>query len=791
MGGFFPIAILLFLAVFPVPVVAADPVTITNEGWTISADGQQGVLSVSHDRLGTVIENFQLQLQDGHRVIPLRSWTAEKMGSGQLFLRTIQPHTAWSIQLISNALKISCASPNGFLIARVPAPPDRIPARVMDPRGTPVDWLGTDEVANGYGGSETRNQSYLPVQNPEIMTFALGQISSTNLHCLFDRKTDTVLSFSDQTRFERHPRDSNLLNAAIPVPGNTMIRLTPDYFTKVLGLPFYIPFDDSVFPRAPAVWCSWTSYYQQAREEDIVKNTDWLAARLKPYGFEYVQIDDGYDRGKTGEHYWIERWDRNIYPHGPEWLARYIKSKGLRPGLWLVPNAYAGAVEEHPDWYLRDKNGNIIRDYNTPALDSSNPTVLEFLKKLFATLRSWGFEYYKFDGEHALPRYIPSVDKERLHDKNTDPIVVYRNRLKIIRDAVGPQTFVEGCPAGTPLNGIGYFNSYFTGHDVYNSWQGMYPLFSSINANAFLNNMVIYVMPGEGIEVGPTMTVEEAKIKRVPRVVATAETRETPMRGFGVTLPEARTLTSWVSLTGVVYPVASVLPELPEERIRLLEMTLPTMPILPVDLFSRGTDMRWNRFKSTTPDDYIHNYPEILDLKVNAKSGSYDVVGLTNWRSWTSTREIDFTEMLGLHAGARYIAFDFWDQQLMGIFRDRMSIEVGPHDTRVILLHPLLNRPQLIGNSRHISGAYSILDMGWNARDRQLRGVSEGVPGKDYILSIYLPEKITVARVKASAKGGGEIAARQDLKGNLLKVSFQGQAEPVSWQVEFGPKAIQ
>jgi hypothetical protein len=220
-------------------------------------------------------------------------------------------------------------------------------------------------------------------------------------------------------------------------------------------------------------------------------------------------------------------------------------------------------------------------------------------------------------------------------------------------------------------------------------------------------------------------------------------------------------------------------------------MTMPTMPILPVDLFSRGTDMRWNRFKSTTPDDYIHNHPEILDLKVNAKSGSYDVVGLTHWRSWTSTREIDFTEMLGLHPGARYIAFDFWDQRLMGIFRDRMSIEVGPHDTRVILLHPLLNRPQLIGNSRHISGAYSILDMGWSARDRQLRGVSEGVPGKDYILSIHLPEKMTVARVKATAKGGGEIAARQDLKGNLLKVSFQGQAEPVNWQVEFGPKASQ
>jgi hypothetical protein len=787
MGRLSPMAILLFLVALPAPVVAADPVTISNQGWTVSADGQQGVLSISHDRLGTVIKGMQLQIRDGKRRFSLGSWIVGKRDSRDLFIQTAQPRTAWSIQLISNAVKISCASSNGYIIARVPAPSDRIPARILDPHGTPVDWVGTDEVANGYGGRETRNQSYLPRRNPEIMTFALGQIASANLHCLFDRKTDTIVSFSDQTRLERDPRDLDLLNAVIPVPGNTMIRLTPDYFTKVLGVPFYVPLDESVFPHAPLVWCSWTSYYSEAKEEDIIRNTDWLAAHLKPYGFGYVQIDDGYDRGKAGEHYWIEKWDRNIYPHGPEWLARYIKSKGLRPGLWLVPNAYAGAVGEHPDWYLRDKKGNLIRDYRTPALDSSNPAVLEFLKKLFGTLRSWGFEYYKFDGEHALPRYIPAVDQERLYDKNTDPIVVYRNRLKIIRDIIGPQTFVEGCPAGTPLNGIGYFNSCFTGHDIYNSWQGMYPLFSSINANVFLNHIVIYVMPGEGIEVGPPMTVEEAKIKRVPSVLATAQTRESPMKGFGVTLPEARTLTSWISLTGVVYPLASILPELPEERIRLLEMTMPALAIFPVDLYSRGTDMQWNRFKSTTPDDYIHNYPEILDLKVNAGSGTYDVMGLTNWRSWTATREIEFTEKLGLPPGTRYVAFDFWDQRLMGIFKDRMSVEIAPHDTRVILLHPLLNRPQLIGISRHISGTYSILDVGWNARDRQLRGISQAVPGKDYTLSIYVPEQMTVTRVRATVKGGGEIAARQDLKGNQLQVSFQGQAEPVNWQVEFGP----
>ena len=389
------------------------------------------------------------------------------------------------------------------LTGEAPAPADRIVARLLDPAGTPVDWVGTDEVKSSYGGSETHNRSYLPVRNADVMYFSLGPVAATTLHSLFDRKTDTALRFPEDARLERDPASAGRLVVTIPVAKSAVVRVFPDYFVRTLGVPYYVPFDDSRFSRPPTIWCSWTSYYSEVTEDDIVRNADWLGANLKDYGFDYVQLDDGYDRGPKGEHYWIERWDTARFPHGPEWLTAHVKSKGLHPGLWLVPNAYAGAVDAHPDWYVRDEQGRIIEDYGTPALDSSNPEVLDFLRRMFTTLRGWGFEYYKFDGEHALPRYVPPVDRSRLYDPTADPLDVYRKRLGVIREAIGPETFVEGCPAGTPLNGIGYFNSYFNGHDVYNNWEGMYALFSSINANAFLNHLVAYVMPGEGIEVGP------------------------------------------------------------------------------------------------------------------------------------------------------------------------------------------------------------------------------------------------------------------------------------------------
>ena len=771
------------------PSSAQGPVSLSHEGWTVTAEGERGVLTIAHDRLGTLIRNGRLSLEGDRGPRPWASWSVEKKGAHQLLLRTTPPRTTWVFDLGTDTLTVSATSTQAVLTGEAPAPADRVVARLLDTAGVPVDWVGTDEVAHGYGGSETRNPSFLPARNPDVMYFALGQVSASTLHALFDRKTDTAIRFSEDTRLQRSQADPDVLEVAIPVPGSTVVRLLPDYYKATLGVPFYVPFDDTQFPRPPMVWCSWTSYYADVKEEDIVRNADWIADNLKPYGFQYVQLDDGYDRGKDGEHYWIEKWDQAKFPHGAAWLAGYVKSKGLRPGLWLVPNAYAGAVEQHPDWYLRDKNGRIVRDYSTPALDSSHPEVLDFLRRLFTTLREWGFEYYKFDGEHALPRYLPAVDKSRLHDPSVDPIEAYRRRLQVIRETIGPRTFVEGCPAGTPLNGIGFFNSYFDGHDVYNSWQGMYALFSSINANAFWNRTAAYVMPGEGIEVAPPMTVAEAKTRRTPVFLETARSREEPLAGFGTTLAEARTLVSYLGLTGVAYPVASVLPELPEERVRLLKMTLPTMPILPVDLFSRGTDMRWDRFKHTRPDDYVHNYPEILDLKVNAASGTYDVVGATNWRGETTTRTLSFSKKLGLPAEARYVVFDYWAQRLLGVFTETLPLQIEPHDTRVVLIHPLLPRPQLVGTSRHITGAFSVESLEWNAATRRLRGSSRTVPGEDYALFLQVPEGMAVSGVDATAEGGGRVPVVQESNGPSLKITLRGRPEAIAWQVEFRAQA--
>lgn len=774
---------LLFCAAVPAA-IAGRTVSISSNGWNITADIEQEIITIEHKTVGLVLENARLNLKQDGKIQPLSNWSAEKNRANRLVVKTAWPNSKWVFETKDNVLSIICSAANGVITALVPADKDRIPARIIDPGGKPVAWSGTREVSGAYGGPQTHNPSYLPRQNPDVLYLSIGQVSGRNIHCLFDRKTDTVIEFPKKTLMLRSDEDQDMMVVTMP-PDYAAVRITRDYYTKKLGLPVYKPFDDSYFDKAPVVWNSWTNYYYKVTEDDIVKNVEWIVDNLKEYGLKYVTLDDGYDRGTKREHYWIYNWDKKKFPHGGKWLAQYIRSKGLLPGLWLVPNVYAGALKEHPQWYIRDKDGELIIVYDTPALDCTNPEVLEFLRHLFTTLKDWGFEYYKFDAEFALTEYIPSVDRERLYDKSISPLEAYRARLKVIREATGKRTCIEACPAGTPLNGIGYFDSYFNGDDIYNSWLGMYPFFASINANVFLNHIVCYLMPGEGICVSPKVSLQEAKAVFNPEFIRVAATRERNLTSLGTTLSEARTIATFSALSGTACSFADMLFKLPEERIQLLKKILPTMPIVPIDLFSRGGYMHWDLWEEFTPEQYVHDFPRIIDLKINAVSGIYDVVSVTNWTEQTISQSISFADKLGLCRESSYIVFDFWGQKLEGVFKNSFKIQNGPHNTRVFLIRTLLNRPQLMATSRHITGAYSILNLSWEPAQNTLKGTSKTIPGANYTLSIYVPDEVTVADVKAGTDAIERIRVLSELTANTLKISFEGQKIPVNWQVKF------
>jgi hypothetical protein len=63
------------------------------------------------------------------------------------------------------------------------------------------------------------------------------------------------------------------------------------------------------------------------------------------------------------------------------------------------------------------------------------------------------------------------------------------------------------------------------------------------------------------------------------------------------------------------------------------------------------------------------------------------------------------------------------------------------------------------------------------------------VPGDDYTLWFYVPAGVNVAEVRAQTKTKLVVAAQHEQAGKALKVTFQGQAEPVDWEVAFKTSA--
>jgi hypothetical protein len=60
-----------------------------------------------------------------------------------------------------------------------------------------------------------------------------------------------------------------------------------------------------------------------------------------------------------------------------------------------------------------------------------------------------------------------------------------------------------------------------------------------------------------------------------------------------------------------------------------------------------------------------------------------------------------------------------------------------------------------------------------------LRGSSQAVPGDPYTLWVYIPDGLGLSQARAS------VPVKFVHKANSLNVTFQGQREPVDWQVKF------
>ncbi|MGW0082148.1 alpha-galactosidase D [Streptomyces sp. NPDC003393] len=153
--------------------------------------------------------------------------------------------------------------------------------------------------------------------------------------------------------------------------------------------------------------------YSYLTEANVLKQTDALAAKLKKYGYTYVNIDAGWWRDTTWkpefDPYARQQADPVRFPRGMKAVADHIHAKGLKAGIYLPVGLEKEAYGEGrtPIWNADGcTTADIVHDDlrttngwdSSYKLDFSKPCTQKYVDSQAQLLADWGYDFLKLDG---------------------------------------------------------------------------------------------------------------------------------------------------------------------------------------------------------------------------------------------------------------------------------------------------------------------------------------------------------------------------------------------------------
>ena len=156
-----------------------------------------------------------------------------------------------------------------------------------------------------------------------------------------------------------------------------------------------------LFPRKelPLLYNTWLLEFDNIRVDNILRQVD-TAAEL---GIETFVIDAGWFGTKPQWDRCIGEWTENLtggYCGRVSEISEYVRSKGLRFGMWLEPERalpHTEAVKAHPDYYIHEE-----------FLDFANDEARKYIFDITCGLiEKYHLSYMKFDFNNSFA-YDPS-----------------------------------------------------------------------------------------------------------------------------------------------------------------------------------------------------------------------------------------------------------------------------------------------------------------------------------------------------------------------------------------------
>ena len=143
---------------------------------------------------------------------------------------------------------------------------------------------------------------------------------------------------------------------------------------------------------------SWDSHYEE--------QTKRIARVVADLGAKYYVIDCGWHNEEDGNiiYPYVGQWkeSKKRFPHGLKNTLDYLKSLGLKPGLWIEPEIIGEKCEEMLDYNDDDcfitRQGERVKVMGRLFLDFRNKKVLDYLTETIRRMvEDYGAEYIKMD----------------------------------------------------------------------------------------------------------------------------------------------------------------------------------------------------------------------------------------------------------------------------------------------------------------------------------------------------------------------------------------------------------
>jgi len=514
---------------------------------------------------------------------------------------------------------------------------------------------------------------------------------------------------------------------------------------------------EQIKPPSPSIvngWCNWFYTLDDFGEDEILQNANFAAIMLKPYGLEYIQIDEGFQT-LHGE------WQGNIrFPHGLKWLCDSIKKLGLKPGIWIAPYVVSeetAIFKQHPDWFVKGTDGKPLRIGPWPSdttewyrnespkrycLDITHPDAEQWQHDLFDTIvNRWGFEMIKIDFVAWTVFSAPQFYKP-----DVSPAQAYIKTMSMLREIAGEKCHILDCGPGHIS--AGYINSMRVEYDqnygyAPEAW-GQYFKGSSCSAGAAGKRYFYH---------------NKSWINDIDHVCIDL-----------LTYDNARAVATLIGLSGGNTMSGDRLVNLDAVKLDILQKIFPATieQGWPVDLSDRDPQM-------------------IFDCKISRPFARWDLLAFFNPDPYNSiTRQVDL-DQIGLDPGRKYLCFDFWNQRFAGEISRQFETTVNPGSVSLFSLREARGYPQVIGTNRHVKmGAVEIENESFDQHTLTLSVTSTGPENSKHSVYVYIPKGYNWSPHGGKIYSFSKNVSMRKTENNLLRIDLLfDKACKIIWTARF------